>query len=93
MFGQFLHVSLRSYSLLPETARSLLWFAAIQRIECKQDLASLAPKGCFIAAQAIEREIGQISETQKAPRKLNGTDRRQVRQDSARRSARPLLRL
>src|SRR5262249_10101598 len=63
-----------------ETALSLLWFAAIQRIERKQDLASLAPKRCFITAQAIEREVGQISETQKAPCELDspidsGSDR------------------
>ena len=52
-------------------ALSLLWFAAIQRIERKQDLARLAPKRCFITAQAIECEVGQISETQKAPRELD----------------------
>ena len=32
-------------SSLPETAHSLLWFAAIQRIERIEGLASLAPKG------------------------------------------------
>jgi hypothetical protein len=62
MFGRFLHVFVSP----------VIFFATCQRIECKQDLASLAPKGCFIAAQAVEREIGQISETQKAPRELNG---------------------
>jgi hypothetical protein len=49
-------------------ACSFLWFAAIQGIERKQDLAGLAPKGCLIAAQAIEREVGQIGQTQKATR-------------------------
>ena len=55
-----------------ETALSLLWFAAIQRIERTQDLASLAPKRCFITAEAVEREVRQIGETQKAARELNG---------------------
>jgi hypothetical protein len=55
-----------------EAASSFLWFATIQGIEGKQDLANLAPKGCFIAAQAIEREVGQIGKTQKAARELNG---------------------
>jgi hypothetical protein len=32
----------------------------------------LAPKGCFIAAEAIERVVGQIGETQKATRELSG---------------------
>ena len=53
-----------------ETARSLLWFATIQCIEGKQDLADLAPKGCFISAEAIEREVRQIGETQKATREV-----------------------
>ena len=39
---------------------------------CKQDLAGLAPKGCFIPAEAIECVIGQIGETQKAMRELSG---------------------
>jgi hypothetical protein len=41
-----------------EEGSSFLWFASIQGIEGKQDLADLAPKGCFIAAEAIEREVG-----------------------------------
>ena len=55
-----------------ETAPSLLWLATIQCIESKQDLAGLAPKGCFISAEAIEREVGQIGETQKATREVSG---------------------
>jgi hypothetical protein len=35
----------------------------IQCIESKQDLADLAPKGCFISAEAVERVVGQIGET------------------------------
>ena len=31
----------------------------------------MAPQGCFIAAEAIEREVGQIGETQKATRKVS----------------------
>ena len=55
-----------------ETAPSVLWFAAIQGIKRKQDLAVLAPKGCFISAEAVERVVGQIGETQKATRELSG---------------------
>jgi len=47
-----------------------LWFAAIQRFERVKDPASLTPKICLIAAQAIEREIGQIRYTQKAAGEL-----------------------
>ena len=46
-----------------ETALSVLWFAAIQRIERKQDLPDLAPKDCFISAEAVERVVGQIGKT------------------------------
>ena len=53
-------------------APSFLWFAAVQGVEGKQDLASLAPKDCLIAAEALEREVGQIGKTQKATRDLNG---------------------
>jgi hypothetical protein len=49
-----------------ETSLSFLWFAAIQGIEGKERLADLAPQGCFIAAETIEREVGQISKTQEA---------------------------
>jgi hypothetical protein len=49
-----------------------LWFAAIQGIKRKQDLADLAPKDCFISAEAVERVVGQIGETQKATRELSG---------------------
>ena len=48
----------------PEPGPSLLWFAAIQRIECTQDLAGLAPKSCFVSTEAVEREAGQIGKTQ-----------------------------
>jgi hypothetical protein len=54
-----------------ETAHSLLWFAAIQGIESEQDPTGLAPKSCFVSAEAIEREIGKIGETQKAMRELS----------------------
>ena len=46
-------------------ARSLLRFAAIKGFERVEDLASLAPKGCFIAAKAVERGVGQIGLTRK----------------------------
>jgi hypothetical protein len=46
-----------------EMAPSILWFAAIQDIKSKKDLSGLAPKGCFISAEAVERVVGQIGET------------------------------
>jgi hypothetical protein len=55
-----------------QTAPSFLRFAAIQGIECKESLANLAPKGCFIAAETIEREIWQIGQAQKATRNVDG---------------------
>src|SRR5260370_14178556 len=55
------------------SASSFLWFAALQGIERIEDLTSLAPEGCFIAAEAIKREVGQIGETQKTTRELNGS--------------------
>ncbi len=55
-----------------ETAPPLLWFATIQRVEGKQDLADLTPKNGFVAAEPIQSEVGQISETQKATREVGG---------------------
>ena len=56
----------------PITRPSVLWFAAIQGIEGKQDPAGLAPKGCFISAKPVERVVGQIGQTQKATCELGG---------------------
>ena len=57
-------------------APSVLWFAAIQCVERKQDLADLAPKGRFISAELVKRIVGQIGETQKAMRQVGvGIDR------------------
>jgi len=53
-----------------ETAPSILRFAPIQCVEGKQDLADLAPKGCFIPAEPVERAAGQIGEAQKATREV-----------------------
>ncbi len=55
-----------------ETASSILWFATIQCIESKQDLAGLAPKDCFIPAKPVERVTGQIGQTQKATCEVGG---------------------
>jgi hypothetical protein len=41
-----------------EAAPSIVVFAPIQGVQCKQDLAGLAPKGCFIPAEAIECVVG-----------------------------------
>ncbi len=46
--------------------------AAIQRFKSKQDLARLAPKTCFISAEAVERVVRQIGEQRKAARELGG---------------------
>jgi hypothetical protein len=55
-----------------QTAPSILWFATIQCIEGKQDLADLAPKDCFIPAEPVEDEAGQIGEAQKATCEVGG---------------------
>ena len=47
---------------------SVLWLAAIQGIERNKDAADLVRKGCFIAAEAVERVAGQIGQTQKTTR-------------------------
>ena len=46
-------------------APPFLRFAAIQGIEREERLAGLAPQGCFIAAEAVERKIGRIGESKK----------------------------
>ena len=55
--------SLRSREM--ETAPSIPWFAATRDIKCEQNLAGLAPKGCFISAEPVERVVRQIGETQR----------------------------
>ena len=52
-------------------AHSLLWFAAIKYLERVKDSASLAPQGGFITAETIEREIGQVGQSQKAASELD----------------------
>ena len=63
-----------------------MWFVAIQGVKRKQDLAGLAPKRCFISAEAIDRVVGRIGETQKATRELSG--RIDIRFDGFRHGAR-----
>jgi hypothetical protein len=53
-------------------APSIPWFAATQDIKCERNLTGLAPKGCFISAEAVESAVRQLGETQKATRELNG---------------------
>jgi hypothetical protein len=55
----------------PKTTTTLLRLAPIKRHECVKNPASLAPKGRFIPTEAIECEIGQIGETQKAAGQLD----------------------
>ena len=54
------------------TATSLLGFSPIQCIKREQDPAGLAPQGRFIAAETIEREIGQVGQTQKTAGEFDG---------------------
>ena len=49
-----------------KTTCSFLRLPAVQGVERKQNLACLTPKVCFVAAQPIEGEVGQIGQTQKA---------------------------
>ena len=48
-----------------EVAPSFLWFAAVQGIEGEERLADLAPEGCFIAAEAVERAMGRLARRKK----------------------------
>jgi hypothetical protein len=50
-----------------EAPRSFLRFVAIQGVEREQDLSGLAPKGCLIAAQAIECEVPNAKATRESP--------------------------
>jgi hypothetical protein len=62
-----------------------MWFAAIQGVKRKQDLAGLAPKRCFISAEAIDRVVGRIGETQSNARAQHRID---IRLDGFRHGAR-----
>jgi hypothetical protein len=53
------------------TPHSLLWLAAIQMVERKQNLPGLTPKDSLIATQAVEGIIGQIAEPQEPTCELN----------------------
>ena len=50
---------------------SLLWLAAIQIVERKQNLSGLTPKSSFIATEAVESVIGQIAEPHETTCELN----------------------
>jgi hypothetical protein len=55
-----------------EAAPSIPRFTAIQGIQGKKDLPGLAPKGCFISAEAVDRVVGHIGKSQKAKREFAG---------------------
>jgi hypothetical protein len=59
--------------VVTKTTPSIPWFTAIQGIKGKHDLGNLAPEGCFISAETIEREVGQISKTQEAACERNSS--------------------
>jgi hypothetical protein len=48
-----------------------LGLAAIECFERAKDSTGLAPESRFIAAEAIEREIGQVGQAQKAASELD----------------------
>jgi hypothetical protein len=48
----------------------LLRLVMIEHIERKQNLADLAPEHRFVAAQPVEREVGQVGKTPEATRQL-----------------------
>ena len=52
-------------------SHSLMWLAAIQIVERKQNLPSLTPKSGFIATEAVEGIIRQIAEPQETTCELN----------------------
>jgi hypothetical protein len=57
--------------IAPKTARSLLWLAAIKSLERVKNPPGLSPQGSFIAAETIQREIGQVGQTQKTASELD----------------------
>jgi hypothetical protein len=61
----------REFDAKTEAPHSLLWLAAIQIVERKQNLPDLAPKDSFIATEAVEGIVGQIAEPQEATCELN----------------------
>lgn len=63
-YGSFLRTVGKRFSAAAhaEAAPPIPWFASIQGIQSKQDLPGLPPKGCFISAQAVKREVRQIGE-------------------------------
>ena len=50
---------------------SLLWLAAIQIVERKQNLRGLTPKSSFIATEAVESITRQIAQPQETTGELN----------------------
>jgi hypothetical protein len=49
-------------------------FAPVQRVKRKKDAAELTPKCCFVAAEAIKREIRQVGEPEKAAGEFDSYD-------------------
>jgi hypothetical protein len=49
--------------LPPEPESSFLRFAAIQGIECEENLADLAPQRGLVSTEAVKREVGQIGQS------------------------------
>jgi hypothetical protein len=68
------------------TAHSLLWFTPIQCIEREENPTGLTPKCGFVSAEAIESEIGEIGQTQKASGELDGFVSFHLESGSARRN-------
>src|SRR6185437_13796040 len=72
--GNIAKVALKSIKVLISPGRkasSLVRLAAIEVVERGQDLADLAPQRKFVAAEAVEREVGLVGQAQKAARELH----------------------
>ena len=61
--------------MVVETVDPLLRLTAVQGFKCQQRLGDLAPQCGFVAAQTIERQTRQISQSQKATCYVEGAGR------------------
>ena len=56
---------------MQRTPHSLLWLAAIQIVERNKNLPGLTPKDSFVATEAVESIIRQITQPQETTGELN----------------------
>src|SRR6516225_7806628 len=60
-----------SSEAVQRTPHSLLWLAAIQIVERNKNLPGLTPKDSFVATEAVESIIRQITQPQETTGELN----------------------